>query len=54
MTAEGVLYERNGVQKIVKARKEVIVSAGTIATPQLLLLSGLGPKADLENVGKYV
>lgn len=31
----------------VGARKEIIVSCGVVATPQLLLLSGLGPKEDL-------
>jgi choline dehydrogenase-like flavoprotein len=30
------------------ARKEVIISGGSINTPQLLLLSGVGPKAELE------
>ncbi|MGE0009743.1 MAG: GMC family oxidoreductase [Candidatus Babeliales bacterium] len=33
------------------ARKEVIVCAGAIQTPQLLMLSGIGPKAHLQSVG---
>ena len=33
------------------ANKEVILSAGTVGTPQLLLLSGVGPAEDLENLG---
>ncbi|KAH8724244.1 choline dehydrogenase [Phaeosphaeriaceae sp. PMI808] len=36
-----------GVLKTAIARKEVIISGGTFNTPQLLLLSGIGPKADL-------
>ncbi|KAJ6604362.1 aryl-alcohol oxidase-like protein [Mycena vulgaris] len=34
-----------------KATKEVIVSAGTVGTPQLLMLSGIGPAKQLRNVG---
>ena len=34
-----------------QARREVIVSAGAIKSPQLLQLSGIGPRAVLERVG---
>lgn len=44
-------YLQNGRQYKVKARKEVILSAGTINSPQLLLLSGIGPKSHLDSVG---
>ncbi|XP_074039273.1 glucose dehydrogenase [FAD, quinone] isoform X1 [Leptinotarsa decemlineata] len=35
----------------VMARKEVILAGGIVNTPQLLLLSGVGPKEDLDRVG---
>ncbi|KAL4709855.1 hypothetical protein ACJJTC_003818 [Scirpophaga incertulas] len=47
-TAKGVITERNGTIKSFFANVEVIISAGTINTPQLLMLSGIGPKAHLE------
>jgi choline dehydrogenase-like flavoprotein len=51
-TAYGVEYKSLGIftnQAI--ARKEVILSAGSINSPQLLMLSGIGPKEDLQKVG---
>lgn len=41
--AVGVIFQAGGKRTFVKARKEVIVSAGSINSPKLLLLSGIGP-----------
>ncbi|CAK1590449.1 unnamed protein product [Parnassius mnemosyne] len=43
----GILIQRYGKEITVNTKKEVILSAGAINTPQLLLLSGMGP-------GKYL
>ncbi|EIM79461.1 GMC oxidoreductase [Stereum hirsutum FP-91666 SS1] len=45
-----VSQSRDGRKWRVKAAKEVIVCCGTIATPQLLLLSGLGPSSHLNSL----
>ncbi|CAG9786283.1 unnamed protein product [Diatraea saccharalis] len=47
--AEGIELERQGIKMIFYANLEVIVSAGAINTPQLLMLSGIGPRKHLES-----
>ncbi len=50
--ATGVEYRTAaGDGGIARAAKEVIISAGAIGSPQLLLLSGIGPRQELEAVG---
>lgn len=48
--ATGITFRMNGRDHKVRARKEVILSAGTINSPQLLLLSGIGPKNHLDSL----
>lgn len=45
----GILIKKEDKEIVVKAKKEVIISAGSINTPHLLLLSGIGPKKHLES-----
>ncbi|XP_050311442.1 glucose dehydrogenase [FAD, quinone]-like [Anthonomus grandis grandis] len=62
--AQGVEFYKKGQRYMAKANKEVIVSGGTINSPQLLMLSGIGPKEELDKhnievfedlpVGKYL
>ncbi|KAL3212938.1 hypothetical protein MRX96_035764 [Rhipicephalus microplus] len=49
--AVGVKFERSAEKMHVRARREVIVSSGTIGSAQLLLLSGIGPRKQLEELG---
>ncbi|XP_072046617.1 L-sorbose 1-dehydrogenase-like [Amphiura filiformis] len=49
--AVGIRFIQDGKEKTCRVRKEVIVSGGTIQSPQLLMLSGIGPRAHLENHG---
>jgi len=53
-TATGIQFVRNRRTYTVTARKEVILSAGAINSPQLLMLSGIGPKAHLREMGRHL
>jgi choline dehydrogenase-like flavoprotein len=46
-------HGRRGAE-VVRAREEVLLAAGAIGSPHLLLLSGIGPAADLRAVGVEV
>ncbi len=48
--ATGVEFMKNKKRYRVKTRKEIILSAGTIASPQLLMLSGVGPRHHLQEM----
>jgi choline dehydrogenase len=45
--AVGVEYMQYGERKILRANKEVLLTAGALQSPQLLMLSGVGPQAHL-------
>ena len=49
--AKGVVFYTDKKRHVVWARKEVIVSAGTFNSPQLLKLSGVGPCDELKKHG---
>ena len=49
--ATGVEYVKDGKTQTANAAKEVIVSAGALHSPQVLLLSGIGPAAELAKHG---
>ena len=49
--ATGVTYRQAGVEHTAFARREVILCAGALQSPQLLQLSGIGPPALLQSLG---
>ncbi|MGM9487545.1 GMC family oxidoreductase [Ideonella sp. YS5] len=49
--AVGVELLQNGQRRVLRARREVLLSAGALQSPQLLMLSGIGPAAELQRHG---
>ena len=49
--ATGVEYRQGGRRRLARAGREVILSAGTLASPKLLMLSGIGAKEELDRHG---
>jgi choline dehydrogenase-like flavoprotein len=49
--AAAVTGTRAGVPFIARARREIVLAAGALGTPQILLLSGLGPAMELSRLG---
>jgi choline dehydrogenase len=52
--ARGVTVSSQGAQETIRAEAEVIVSAGAIGSPQLLMVSGIGPADELRGHGIFV
>ena len=52
LRATGVEYlTAGGGTEVVSATRDIILSAGAVGSPQILMLSGVGPRAELEAVG---
>ena len=49
--AWGVAYRRGNENRVIRARKAVVLGGGVFGTPQLLMLSGIGPAAHLAEHG---
>src|SRR5205085_3634760 len=49
--AIGVEYEHRGTRTVARAEREVLVCAGAYGSPQLLMLSGIGPADHLRDAG---
>lgn len=52
--AVAVHYVRDGQARVARATREIVLSAGTVGSPQILMLSGIGPAAHLGQHGIQV
>ena len=51
LRAVGIRFRRNGVERELRASREVLLTAGALQSPQLLMLSGIGPGTALQALG---
>ncbi len=49
--ARGVEIVRHGLRETIRAEREIILCGGTVNSPQLLMLSGIGPADHLSQLG---
>jgi choline dehydrogenase-like flavoprotein len=49
--ATGVRFRQQGMARSARCRGEVVLAAGSIGSPQIMMLSGVGPAADLTQLG---
>jgi len=49
--AAGVRFRQSGVARSARCRGEVVLAAGAIGSPQIMMLSGVGPAEDLAGLG---
>lgn len=48
--AVGISFIRGNVKYVINASKEVIISGGVVNSPQILMLSGIGPEEHLSKL----
>ncbi|XP_031357415.1 glucose dehydrogenase [FAD, quinone]-like [Photinus pyralis] len=49
--AVGVRFTKDGHTYLAKSRQDIVISAGAFGSPQLLMLSGIGPREQLQRLG---
>ena len=49
--AAGVRFRQQGTARTARCRGEIVMAAGSLGSPQIMMLSGVGPAADLNDLG---